>query len=443
MRFFKFTLAGLLVAAAAACGGGLDGPGGDPSIHAFGADRTAFLVGERARLTARFSGGQARIEPDIGPVRDGVPVDTPPLDASRRYTLVVEAPGRPAARRELALPVTYRDRYETLATPLRMQYHAAATTADGTALIFGGSRGENTPSDAIDRFDPATRSFVRIGTLRTGRYGHTATRLADGRILVLGGGVGLDIGPVADLVDPRTGAVSDGGRLQQTRIRHATVALADGRALVVGGYNRNTVELWDPVTHTFRLVAARMAHVREYPTATLLADGRVLIAGGDTIAPAYVFAEIFDPRTETFTHVAASISERRYFHEAHRQPDGSVLILGGEVVDADRIVPLASVLRFDPATGTLALVQPLDRARTLMKSLLLPDGSVLAFGGETAVERPTASALAYRAGGVQPLATMPAGRRFHTVSRLADGRVLIVGGDDAGGNAVTPVQLYE
>jgi hypothetical protein len=312
-------------------------------------------------------------------------------------------------------------------------------------LVLGGSRGENTVSDAIDRFDLATRTFTRIGTLRTGRFNHTATRLADGRVLVLGGGVSLDIGAVADVVDPRTGAVSDGGHLQQTRVRHATVALADGRALVVGGYNRNTVELWDPATSSFRLVTARMAHVRDYPTATLLADGRVLIAGGDTIAPTYVFAEIFDPRTETFTPVASPLTERRYFHTAQRLANGRVLIVGGEHIHpvTGYIVPLASVLEFDPATSTLTRRADLDAPRSLAAPVAL-DSEMLLFGGSTLQEASAATAAAYRPGGTpRPLAAMPVGRNFHTATRMGDGRVLILGGDDANGDAVESVLIYE
>jgi hypothetical protein len=443
MKLLHWALAGLLTLLVAACGGGDGAPGGAPAIQGFAASTTSLFVGERARLTATFTGGQGRIEPDIGPVTSGVPVDTPPLDGNRRYTLVVEAAGQPVARRELALAVHHRDRYEQLARLFRVQYHAATPTADGAVLIFGGSRGENTVSDAIDRFDPATRTFTRIGTLRTGRVSHTATRLPDGRVLVLGGGVSLDIGAVADLVDERTGAVSDGGRLQQTRHRHATVALDDGRVLVVGGWARNSVELWDPATNTFRLVVARMAHVREYPTATLLADGRVLIVGGYHVSPQNVFAEIFDPRSETFMPVDSPVDERRHFHQAHRQADGSVLIMGGEFIQEDRIVPLASVLRFDPASGTLAPVRAFDVARTLFRSVPLPDGQVLVFGGQTLAEGASATAVAYGADAVRPLASMPTGRAFHTATRMGDGRVLIIGGDDAIGNAVESVLIYE
>lgn len=430
-----------------ACGGGSDGgtPGSGPTIASFDSDRARSFVGERAMLVARFSGGQGRIEPDIGVVTSGVAVSTPVLTQPQRYTLIVESGGT-RVQRELTLDVQFRDRYAVL-PDRQLQYHAAVAAADGSVLVFGGSRGENIVSDAIDRFDPATRTFTRIGSLRTGRWGHTATRIgtgpAQGQVLVLGGGVSVDIGAVADLVDERTGAVSDGGRLQLPRARHAVVALADGRALVVGGANRNTVELWDPATRSFRLVAARMSHVREWPTATLLVDGRVLIAGGDTVATNYVLAEVFDPATETFTPVASTIAERRYLHVAHRQADGRVLLLGGEVVDTQGVRPLASVLQFDPATRQISVQRDLDTGRSLAALVTVGDEALL-FGGSTSTQSVAASATAWR-DGVAPrsLAPMPAGRIFHSATRMGDGRVLILGGDDAAGAAVSSVLIYE
>jgi hypothetical protein len=176
----------------------------------------------------------------------------------------------------------------------------------------------------------------------------------------------------------------------------------------------------------------------------LLADGRVLIAGGAHNAAHNTFAEIFDPRSESFAPVATDIVERRSLHQAHRLADGRVLILGGEVLlDREGIVPLATVLQFDPADGSLRPLAPLDQARTLVSSVLLADDRVLLFGGQDATLAVTPSAGAYRAGNAGPLAAMPQGRAWHTVSRLADGRVLILGGDDRDGGPVGTAYLYE
>lgn len=426
------------------CGGG-GATSGAPAIQRFSAAGTAALfVGEPARLQLEFTGGQGRIEPDIGPVSSGIEVPTPPLDRERRYTLIVEAPGQLTARHALDLQPQFRGRYVALTQPFALQYHAAVTAGDGSVIVIGGSRGGATLSAAIDRYEPAARRFSRIGEMRTGRDSHSATRLPDGQILVLGGNTSLADGPAAELIDERSGAVGSVGPLARTRSRHAAVALADGRVLVVGGLNRDSVELWDPHSRGFRLVAARMRHVREFPTATLLADGRVLIAGGYHIAAENLFAEIFDPASERFTPVNSPLGDRRQMHQAHRLSDGRVLIAGGEIQTEDSLTALASVLLFDPADNSLSAPPGLDQPRSLLRSALLPDDRLLMFGGQTASEPAMASASVYRAGEpARALPPMPTGRAWHTVSRLGDGRVLILGGDDAGGAPMTSAYLYE
>ncbi|MBI3349374.1 MAG: hypothetical protein HY020_19450 [Burkholderiales bacterium] len=428
-----------------ACGGGGDNsaPASSPSIQGLAAAPVA--MGEGARITPLFSGGAGRIEPDIGTVHSGVAVSTPPLAGPRRYTLIVEATGQPTARRELDLVPQYRDRYLSIATPQPLQYHATVNAADGSVIVIGGSRGLPTMSEAVDRFDPATRQFTRIATMVAGRSGHTAHRLPDGRILVLGGQVSLASAGQAELIDTVRGTVTPAGRPALTRNRHAGVVLQDGRVLVVGGLWRNSVELWDPDSASFRLVTAPMRHSREFPSATLLADGRVLIVGGDHVEDINVTAEVFDPRTERFEPVRAPVDAPiRYFHEAFTLPDGKVLILGGERRDgmASR-TPLASVLRFDPATQAVEEVGALDRPRSLVRSLLRPDGRVLMFGGDGVDDPCTATAGSYRDGTGQALAAMPTGRAWHTVNPLPDGRVLILGGDALDGAAAGGGLIYE
>lgn len=426
-----------------ACGGGGSVDNDTPTVQRL--DASEARIGEPVALTPVFSGGQGRIEPGLGPVRSGEPVQTPPLAGPRRYTLIVEAPGRPSARRELLLQPAYRDRYVAVPGAPWLQYHAALAAPDGAVVVIGGSRGQNTLSEAIDRFDPATRRFTRLGSMYTGRAMHTATPLPDGRALVLGGQVGLANGGFAERVDLQSGTVESAGWPVRPRVRHAAVALADGRVLVVGGLQSDSVELWDPATLRFRLVAARMHNPREFPSATLLADGRVLIVGGDHEAARQRLAEVFDPRTETFEPVASPLdAQRRAMHGAHRLADGRVLVLGGELRDTAGLTPLDSVLVFDPATQTLTAEGRLERPRSLVRSLLLPDGQLRLFGGHTDAEPAARSAGAYTPGGTgRALAAMPAGRAWHTATPLPDGRVLILGGDRADGSAIGDALIYE
>lgn len=440
--------AGLLTGAGllGGCGGGGDAGAGVPAIQSFVADRTSYLVGERARLTVRFSGGAGRLEPDMGAVVDGEERLSGVLDATRRFELVVQAPGQPTARRELVLPVAFRNRYVVFPAPA-MAFHATVALADGGALVLGGSRGTGVLSDAIERFDPATRGFTRIGSMSTGRSDHSAVRVGAHQVLVFGGALAL--GPnVAELVDDQTGMSVSAGALAQPRTHHAAVRLADGRVLAVGGLNRNSAELWDPATRSWRLLNSRMAHVREFPTATLLTDGRVLVAGGDDygLGRPYVLAEIFDPLTERFSPVPGDLGERRLLHGAWRLRDGSVLIVGGEGSSAatGQVGAWSTVWRFDPAGNTFAAAAPLERARTAVVGTLTPDDELLLIGGQDQDWRALSDGVARQPAGSIAMPMLPTARAWHTVTRLTDGRVLVLGGsDEARAQFALGAVLYE
>lgn len=426
----------------AACGGGGGAADDTPAIHEFSADRSSYFVGERARITVRYSGAAARLEPSGEPIASGATFTTAALGMRQRLRLVVQSPGYPDISRDLWLDVSFRDRWQA-ADDFTATYHAAVSTSDGQVLVIGGSRGIGVLSDSIDRFDPATGRFQRIGTLATGRSNHSAVPLPDGRILVCGGVTSGVEAPFAELVDEDTGAVERAGTMVQPRVRHAALRLGNGRVLVTGGYGRATAELWEPAQRRWRRVEATMAHDREHHSATELADGRVLIAGGySQTGGAYVFAELFDPRTETFTLLNSAVGPRRQFHAAHRTSDHGVLLLGGEAVEGD-FAPLASVLRFDPGSGLFTPQAPLSVPRTLAASVRLPNDEVVLLGGQTPDEPLSRGGALWRAGDQRALAPLPAARAWHTLNRLPDGRLVVIGGDNGQGDYVTQTLIYE
>jgi hypothetical protein len=439
-------LAALAAAAwLAACGGGggTADPTVAPAVIEFSADRAGFFVGESPRISIRFAGAQARIEPGIGPVASGSVVTLPPLADARTLRLVVQTPGLGSAERELLLPVRWRDRWQPIDAPA-VSWHAATVATDGSLIISGGSRGEGVISDAIERYDADAQRFVRIGTLASGRVQHSAVALADGGVLVAGGLTALPLAPFAERVDPRTGAVTPAGTMLRPRLRHAALRLADGRVLVVGGVGTDGAEIWDPRTNAWRAVGGRMAHEREHASATLLADGRVLVAGGASGAADYVFAEIFDPRTEVFTPLPSNVTQRRQFHAARRLADGSVVVIGGD--DSETGAPVATVLRFVPvgAAGGWFAEAPLATARTLAALVDGPADELLLVGGQTEAEPATAVGAAWRLGGAQrALAPMPGARIGHSANRLADGRVIVVGGEDGRGEYAAGAAIYD
>lgn len=432
----------------AACGGGATEP---PELLAFDADRLRYAAGERARLTLRYRGARARLEPGLGEVASGATVTTPPLAATTTLRLVVESPGHVPLERALTLRVGFDDRWRVLGG-FTVTGHATASAEDGSLWLFGGSRGESVLSRAIERFDAAAGRFVRVGEMAAGRSGHRVVRLADGRFLVAGGVTSENVAPFAELVDPATGRAEAAGAMNGPRAWHALVALADGRALALGGWSRDDAELWSPATRTWQPVASRMARERQYPSATRLPDGRVLVAGGgvgfDAEAP---FAEIFDPATGRFgvlPREAAPPSMRRMLHAAFAAADGSVWLAGGE---DDRSGLLRDdVLRFDPATGRFTGAGTLPRGRTVVAGCRLPDGELLLVGGGIEGAAASTGGDAWRPatpGGPargRALAPMPGSPRlWHTVDRLADGRLLVVGGDDGDGRFASDLLIYE
>jgi hypothetical protein len=408
----------------AACGGG--GIGSDdtdtPTIQEFALAEPA-LVGAPASLRVRFSGGNARIEPGLGTVSSGQLVQTPVLGSTQRYRLIVSKPGVGETTRELVVAPAWRNRLRSFdAAP--MAGHAVAAAADGSALVLGGSRGEGVLSSAIDRFDPATQRFTRLGQMATGRSEMSAVPLGDGRVLVFGGSTSSVQPPFAEIVDTRTGAASAGGWMVLPRSRHAALRLADGRVAAVGGTQRNSIELWSPADNTWAPAGNRMVHTREHATASLLPDGRVLIVGGSTPATNYAFAEVFDPANESFTTVADAPAERRWLHAALTLPDGSVLVVGGE----NEAGALASIWRFDVAAQRFVAQAPLTAARSVVSAVVTPDSELLLYGGEQQPDEGVNSGVAWRAGSQRALPEMSAPRAWHSLTRLSDGRLLVLGG---------------
>lgn len=458
--------AGIACLGLVGCGGGSgDGsgqnppgnnpPGGNPptspNITEFSANQPAYFIGEKATLTVQFSGGVGRINPDIGIVQSGVPVQTAALDGPRKFTLVVESTSGTVSR-SLDLPVQYRDRYRpAVSTPFRSRGHSASLAADGSVLLIGGTRGQSTLSTSIERYDPRNNTLLTVGQLRNGREGHRAVRLLSGNILVTGGIASLPV-TTAEIVDERTGVVTATGNPRVPRVSHTATNIGNDRVLITGGYSSGegavlgisrSAEIWDPRTNQFRLLDARMSTARAGHSATLLPDGRVLITGGLSADARYEFAEVFDPATETFTVFAVVDNRERGLHATVQLPDGSVLVLGGET-EATQPVSWVQQIR-SGGGGTSQVLASLVRPRTLAEGTVSRDGRVFLFGGEIGpgnVTTDTAEAYSATTGGM-PIASLPGPRVGHTTTRLLDGRFLIAGGEDGDGRLIETVLVYE
>ena len=255
----------------------------------------------------------------------------------------------PTAEAEIFDPATGRSRRIAPMAAARADA-AVALLADGRILVAGGFDGADRLA-STEIYDPALERFVLAGKLNLARSGAAIARLADGRILVAGGAVGA-AGAVratasSELFDPKTLAFSPAADLIEARYKHAAVALPDGRVLIVAGSDerdyrgkKDSLELYDPKQDAYRFAGRlRATRFKLADAALLLADGRVLIAGG---APR---PEIYDPATGTLSQVDVDLGGAWNFMTADQLPDGRVLLAGGYSEGRIRVTDRVWMLR--------------------------------------------------------------------------------------------------
>lgn len=310
--------------------------------------------------------------------------------------------------------------------------HVAIGLANGKVLLAGGYNNHHLQDAEI--FDPSNGSFAETESMLLTRSGAGAALLPSGGALIAGGYNGTYLS-TAEIYEPVTGTFSlVGGAMTIARQNPVLARLQNGSILITGGFNGaflTNAEVYDPLTRTFTatgfLRTARRGH-----TATLLNDGKVLVAGGcNNLLSSEVFCnnflastEIYDPGTKTFTLVQSMTTARRG-HTATLLPDGRVLISGG----MDGAGELASAEIYNPETGLFTATGDMAGVRTGHTATLLPDGKVLIAGGKS--DRYLAAGEVYdpAAGTFSPLAsTMSTFRAGHTATALAGGRVLLAGG---------------
>ena len=264
------------------------------------------------------------------------------------------------------------------------------------------------------------------------------------RVLVAGLLIGLTAaGPVpAQAKATDSGAWAPAPDLLEGHVAHTATLLKDGRVLIAGGTDVHGVatadcELFDPKANRWiragNMISARAAHA-----ATLLADGNVLVTGGQTglsIFPIQVLAsaEIYHPATNSWTAVAAMHAVRR-MHSSIRLHDGRVLVVGGTNVAPGSPLPAAQqeqaelydLLRDRWSLAGAGLLPLSGEATTLMT-----DGTVLVTGGSTETGFATTGAELFDPPTNQWHATtwpMATPRYGHTATLLPDGKVLLMGG---------------
>lgn len=238
------------------------------------------------------------------------------------------------------------------------------------------------------------------------------------------------------LSDVPEGRVESTAAMSIERMAHTASVLSDGRVLIAGGFTSEanaarSAELYDPGVERFsplpRLITVRHSH-----TATVLPGGKVLLVGGFGAGNAVIAgAELFDPVTNSFSPTG-SLGAARAGHVAVLLGNGKVLIAGG-------VGPgwtfLSSAELYDPATGRFTRTSAMREARESHAAVRLRDGRILIVGGHRDRRADItlyASAETYDAttGTFTRVGDMHVRRHKHDAVMLRDGRVLITGGSD-------------
>ncbi len=413
-----------------------------PSIQSFAANPTAVAPGEAATLTAAFESGVGSVDQGIGSITSGVGVGTGAMSTITTFRLTVTNAALDSVTADVTVTVTRFRMTGSMAVP--RSGHTATLLQDGRVLIAGG----DALGGSAELYDPATGTFAITGSMNVARYpGHSATRLKDGRVLVTGGST-----TSAELYDPANGSFTPTGPMLRPRERHTATILPDGKVLIVGGCCWTTGvgtyvddEIYDPATGSFAAASPRVPAEGVFtPAAIVLANGDILIAGGQTsLSNGTATATVYDASTGLFAQVG-SMNQRRQHPLAARLSDGRVLVVGladrNAAFEYEREAEL-----FDPVAATFALTAETQLPEA-HSATALPDGTVLVTGNggygapETtgSAERYDPSTGTFKAEG--PMRVPRTGG--YTATRLLTGEVLFVGGTPDGVTATSSAELF-
>ena len=272
----------------------------------------------------------------------------------------------------------------------------------------------------------AESAILSAANLSTARMMHSSTPLPNGKVLLAGGKSDADAysEPLSsvEIYDPSAKKWTAASDLILPRYRHTATLLPNGKVLVAGGAPANyaSAEIYDSSSNSWSLAAPSPFGLSEH-TATLLHDGKVLVVGGGGSA-------IYDPQQNVWlTITAPNMTKYRNGHSATLLKNGRVLIVGGYNANYDS---LSTAEIYDPTTNSWSAAGRLATIRYLHTATLLPNGKVLVHGGNYGYWANVRTAEMYdpATNAWIVVATLEYGVRMATATLLPSGEVLIAGG---------------
>jgi N-acetylneuraminic acid mutarotase len=314
--------------------------------------------------------------------------------------------------------------------------HTATRLPNGQVLVVGGILVPD--FTGAELYNPATGIWSPITSIyNDGLSGHSATPLVNGQVLVVGGQVNGIAQKTTGLYDPTTETWTSVENLSAPRFGHTATRLPNGKVLVVGGWTNvdetalKTTELYDPNTRTWTLVenlqVARGGH-----TATQLSNGNILVAGGWSTPDSMNTAEIYDSATGKWT-LTDNLKTPRHEHTATLLFNGQVLVVGGCSGGYLDIAENGAEL-YNPATGKWTLTDSLRTPRYAHTATLLTtaSGTVMVVGGFSQYNNQgqLSSVELYNAvqGTWSPGEPLNNPRGRHTATVMSNGWIMVTGG---------------
>ena len=323
----------------------------------------------------------------------------------------------------------------------------------------------------IDRFSFTTRAADRVSQpMSKSRIGHSATQLKDGRVLIVGGAEvyspqanldtfdGMTLLKSVEIFDPSTGVFSQGQSLNVSRAFHSATLLKDGRVLIAGGVGKinnvnaalATIEMFNPMNNTFTALLSYMKEGkgRANHAAALQFDGTVLISGGwgcDGSPCSKVYhksAELFYPSVDQFDRTG-DLNHERAHHTMTLLTSGKIIVAGGR--DGNAVLKSTEIF----SNNVFAAGPDFNQGRAGHTATRVGDSQVLFAGGYTTAgslgsATNTIEALLYTSEPVQMVAApanMLSARALHSATLLNNNLLLVAGGVGAGESTISTAEL--